>query len=512
MKKFLIIAMIAALLLMTACERAAVIDNGDGIDGLETTSSVGDVTPIGGDNTTSDEAQGSQITAMPTSGQALRIPNKWVTENGAYFIKSPTSSETANHSRAESVCGAFVGTGIGDENYLLVYITDANSGNDMVLCNKPNCSHDSADCGAFLPPDTFESGGEMMIWGGNPQKSFIFADGNYLYAYNGGSTIFRMGLDGTGRVAQVKLPDKFNTNFGGFWLYDGKIYILGEVMTMREDLSGKRVSMFFEVDHKTGTQREVWVNEAKGDTGTILVGLGSDKNVGIWSGKAIFFDEKRPPEIFTQSEMETFDDRCERTIWSLDLKSGQREILFNGMGDKFRTHSNIVSECGKMLFHSRKKSALKELNLLTGEVTTLVEKLHGFINIIEEFDGRLLMWRDNNRADFFTSNPVANDFLFYDYSANKVGEVTIRKKATYPDKPDSYHEIRVLFEEDGYYYFEIGREIARVSGEYRTQKIQLGRAKADDFWEDNHDSLERLGWYDEMEFAERYYPWFQKNY
>ena len=421
-------------------------------------------------NVSGSKNENSTLTIMPTSGAVLKIPDRWVTENGEYFT---SKSEQASN--------------------LIVYITDQNTGKDIVLCNRPNCKHDNIDCGAFVPPDPQDEFGQWMKpW----TSSCVFADTDYLYVLNGGNTIYRMELDGTGRIVQTKISDKFtpgNTN----WLYGEKLYMLGSILLMHDDLSGQSVQVLLEVDYINNSTHEIWIEEP---LGTNREPTGQNEVIGIWEGKVFIRQTLYAPLIRTQSGMEAYYDNQDVTIYSINLNTGQEEKIISGKSNELFTHNSFVlDENGEILFHSRRNSSLVRLNLLTREKTTLSNQLPGFIYVGEAFDGKRLLIRENGRDDIIRwegedwINKPGDDLLFYDYITGEIGEITLKTETNIgPNKP-----MCILYEEDGYFYVDLKYELIKSEYDnYEIMRKQLGKIKKSDFWENNKKELKYLEWED----------------
>ena len=512
--KKLLAVVTAILLLITACDRNRAAITSEDPTVSETTDSADDVPPIGGGNATTDETSNSQLTSMPAMGQALRIPDKWVTENGAYFTKAPVKESQNTDSQLTVSGGGWIGFSPGEdtEDYILVYITDNNTGKDIVLCNKPNCSHDNADCGAFLPPEPIPEGGF-----GRPllATGFVFIDGENLYAFNGESTIFRMGLDGTGRTESVKIPDKYS-HIHTAWLYDGKLYALGSLIIMRDDYSGFGVQVLLEIDYKSGAVREIWQEEAlepypnkDPKHENTIIGTWGEAS-GIWEGKMFIKNTLNPPLTRTQAGYNEYLDNQDVTIYSVDLKTGERVEVFSDKSVGINLDVWVgVDKNAVATFHSRRESALIEFNLLTGEKTILTTELPGWINVNEVLDGKRLLTRDNYTRNYVfdtdgLNKAPPNNRLFYDYVTGKVGEITLMVKANVGNG----EPVTVLKEEDGCFYVNLEHELVKDEwGNYRIMRVRVGRISKADYWASNANGIELLDWYEYEDYAKKYLGW-----
>jgi len=468
----------------------------------------------------------TELTTIPSaaSGNSLVIPDYWVTEHGAYYVEitqPDDSSVSRGMTRSESVGqGAVVYEGFGGAmdfvSTTLVKIIDSATGNDMVLCNRITCAHDSEDCGAYLPddvyPDIDAEGGWAMTrtmragFGGN--NPVLFIDGDYIYALNNGNTFYRLGLDGSGRVEHMTIPDKYEINsWGKSWLMNGMLYLDVTFMVQISEWSFSGVSALLEVDYINKTVNVIWESEVnQNDDGSGW----SMNTMGLWNGQVFIMRQYYPPYDWNRENVNLLEYYAGQKfeIVSLNPANGQETIIFTETGDGFMSNHWSIDKDGTFQFHSRRDEALFSFNVVTGERKLLADGLPGHIFIYDERDGRILLMRDISVETGAEYDPYSSDsdMFFYDIAAGIVGKFTLKTKV-HIDGEIRFAPMNVLFEEDGYYYFEVESVMEEQDGwggqTWHSQvKVLLGRMPIDDFWNNNTSAIEELDWYEENDWWE----------
>lgn len=131
-----------------------------------------------------------------------------------------------------------------NRDYLLS-VSDYEAGERYPLCPKPNCRHDSSECGAFF-----------SFVGGKPD--YLHYDGSYLYYFSHSEmTLYRQNMDGSGREMTVELSKAvFAVNT---ILYEKKTaWLLCELMEMEEESSELNIrKAIVQLDLTTGKWQEL---------------------------------------------------------------------------------------------------------------------------------------------------------------------------------------------------------------------------------------------------------------
>jgi len=457
----------------------------------------------------------------------VSVTVRWETDKGTYFTSTPMFLE-----------GIIPRFNAGPEDYdefegdpLLLFINDANSGDDIILCNRPECSHDSMDCNAYLPYDSFSDASRSRDI---RRTSIIFVDGDHVYAHNAASRIFRFNLDGTGREEAVRLPSKYNWITDG-WLMNGKLYTRA---TSYQTTGGLDVgiivaNVLIEIDYHNGTVRELWVENSEEN--------GYSSIFTIYEG--IFYGiERLAPFRFrgvfsNDSEKLDYHTNIEYTLFSIDPGDDEAQVkmIRKGRGDEFNPCLRIYSAGDNpgIYYHSRRNEAVYLLDLITGESVKVIENITGTMQITGLFGGRLFMFdfmKDTETGFRVYDDPITgvlhydetgkmHDAMFFvDLTTGEISPSQIITKRTllcailfteggYSGNTDGFTDI--IYEKDGYFYIEIERQEREndIWGNRRSINIHLyrhliGRIPIEDYWSGNVDAIEDLGWVGIEEFLE----------
>jgi hypothetical protein len=492
MKKLALI--LVAVLLLTvcaacvACERAAITELGE----VTNTVDNGD-TPANVPADIFENTETSEITAVPhNNGDGLVIPARWVTERGTYFV-----------SRLDGDCDCDLDMwGHLCDSPMLLHMTDSATGNTFVLCNRPECPHDSANCNAYLPADVFEiletgqsaDGGRGFRSYGR-SEALLFTDDSHIYATNGHNTIYRFNLDGTGRIevmqiAEIYQPSSISAQLGTErirgWLMGGKLYLpVGMTVPAEGSYEFGHAMALIEVDYYDGKTREIWRDEYRpwGGFGSELTSV---EILGLWGGM-VFLREMYSPAA-------TANAPDEFTIFSIDPSDGGQETIRSGNRDNGGISAPFLGR-GEAT-RVRTDGALARFSLLTGEDTVLAENLPTELIAYREINGYMLFYRyhpeleailargDEPPLDWVYMFP--NDLLFLNI---ETGELIKSQLTT-----------EILRETSEYIYIVIEREWQAentgTSVVHRQTRNLVGRVSKADFWANNADAVTELDWED----------------
>lgn len=449
----------------------------------------------------------TKLTVLPdkNSGEALEIPHMWVTEHGAYFVEITNNMNNMGRD-------GFIG-GMDDiHDIALLNIFDSATGQQMVLCNRLTCPHDSEDCMAFLPPeppDPMDEWGfsRSFIRGGWGSSSVLFIDSGYIYALNGGRTFYRFNTDGTGRTEYMVLPDDYDYNWGRSWLMSGNLYMMVSKMVEMNSVYGSymgSVPAILEVDYINRTTNVIWEGENDGDGHLNLDVL------GLWGGQ-IYLMQVFYPEVDWNCPEDTqrYYDEQEIVISSYNPANSQLTEILNDISYGYTFNSWAITEEGDMLYHSRRDETVGRFNVRTGVKTILAENIGGQIWMGEERDGRLFLQREH-----LSDDPEASwlfnksDLFFLELATGELTELTIKTKRNIGEDVPAY----ILWEEDGYFYLTISQDYEEVTENwgwgpqtwYQEIRTQLGRIPIADYWASNESALEELEWFDQDDWWEYY--------
>jgi hypothetical protein len=503
MKRTTLILLITALLLgLAGCSGggAAVTGSGDGLD--EQALDVLNLNSSDSDDEEDDsfgrwndwgmrEAPDfNNLTIIPdrNSGEALEIPSMWVTEHGAYFVHT-TEPDWESVRTKDDI----------PKSSTLVYIIDSLTGNEMVLCSRVTCTHDSEDCGAYLPDEPPEPldpngwGGFARIMGGFGGGSNLFIDGGYIYALNNGITFYRMGVDGSGRTEHMKLPDKYDFSWSRNWLMNGKLYMLASHMIQSGEFGYTNVPVLLEVDYIGRTVNEIWAADNANSHIDVL---------GLWSGQLYLMETVYPEWDDTPEAIANYRDNQQITIFSFNPFTGQTTQILKDTSYGFTSNAWDIDESGDIIVHSRRDEQLYRFNVVSGAKTILAENLSGSIWVGEERDGWLLLSREEINDDETHWQFLKRDVLLLNLATNQLTELMLRTRQNVGEP----QPMSIQYEEDGYFYVMVEQVLEEQSGWgstwYNSVRIQLGRIPKADYWLSNADAIEELDWYDEDDWWE----------
>jgi len=336
---------------------------------------------------------------------------------------------------------------------------------------------------------------------------WVFVDGGYIYASNGFNGFFRFNLDGSGRTLAARVPCEFrleDTSRGGAsWLMDGKLYILTTTQRPTGELNPPVVSVqvLLEVDYKNGTVREVWEQEMRdwlperfggspqlNNSVFVMGGLGGkfymQETIMVESTMAFFNSDTG------LYEDEPFPDTQSTTLFSVNTADGNIEVIREYTPECGLAHGiDIVELAGGnpgLFYLSRSDGAFFQLDLSTGESTLVADGFTGD----EWHMGRVRHGR-----------LIAVNLEDWQYEQHAIdlatGEVT---KLTLP---------HVRWEVGGYFYMvtdttlELDPEGSMSVSQEEPQEL-IARIPAEDYFANNEDAVEELGWFTWDEVRERW--------
>jgi hypothetical protein len=202
-------------------------------------------------------------------------------------------------------------------------------------------------------------------------------------------------------------------------------------------------------------------------------------------------------------DMLEFYSTREAVIVSVNMTTGAEIEILRETSDRFMDNSYDINENGEFLFYSYRDGALYRFNVRTGQRTLLTNELSGFLFIYGDRDGKLLLSRDYaiERGEEY-DQLVANGLYFYGMTTGEAGEITHKTRTNIGEPVPA----EVLFEEDGYYFFEAERVLVEESGWgstwYNNERTKLGKIPAADYWTGNTSNITELDWYDQNEWWE----------
>jgi len=501
-----------ALLTLAACNtsRASITGSGHGDSGQTDFENAENVKNSGiknpGDSVTNSQNNSDNseetLTYVHGSGHSLMIPSSWNTEYGAYYA---AAADDISRDFDAPIAGGGRGgwsssIDVSDANDvtppLLVYITDKSTGKDIVLCNKPNCVHDSDSCGAVVPYDENPDESSRRPGYNRFMPAFLFADDDYIYVFNKGRTFFRLNFDGSNRTEHIKIPDEYHVS-GTNWLMNGKLYMNVWISIPTGEYSSSSIAALIEVDYTAKSVREVWRADIHTKSGMSFDEVYRADILGLWDGRVFIHEVFYPPLVRTQQGITYYQDNQEIKIISLDPATGNKEDVHSDKSDGF----SVNYFTPQFYYHSRREEAVFRFDLLTGTAEKIGGGISGYINIQSEIDGRLFMYRDNTMDDIFNKNYqlTGNDLFFLDLSTGEITESRFELKRNIGETT----HCTIIKEEDGYFYLIVEEELAERESAwagrdsfYETVRQRTGRVKKQDYWNNNTAAIELFEWED----------------
>ena len=143
-----------------------------------------------------------------------------------------------------------------DSRLGMIYALDLASGEVMPLCSKPDCTHDSKDCGGY-----FDFNGRFTnITVYNGELYWVNTD----YNVDGGDMsvgpwLYRQRTDGTGREKVMALDPEFEQFSEAFCgIYDGKLYRCGYCQGVIDDAPASYAVVYSRELQKGSDPKEIY--------------------------------------------------------------------------------------------------------------------------------------------------------------------------------------------------------------------------------------------------------------
>lgn len=247
-----------------------------------------------------------------------------------------------------------------------IYFFDVESRQKIVLCNNPNCKHDSDECNAYVYSEA-ESANELVFGesGITAQRitKFIFADGDRLYVLLTDGKMLSMKYDGTDRKTVAEIDSKYS--LAESFMLGREIFICAFYSVQEQgEIVEKACFITYNVDTHKWKQGEAF-DGITARTGR-LVGLTYDKT-------AVFYhDDESPliPQGTPLKEAIKMENSAKCRVYSVNVDTGERKDIYSGtIGDCI----DVTMLNGKIYFYSDNKEQLCEMDSKTGEATVLLD-------------------------------------------------------------------------------------------------------------------------------------------
>ena len=144
---------------------------------------------------------------------------------------------------------------------------------DIVVCSKPNCLHNSSDCGSVGIIGTVVQYEDRIYWFENNYAD-LDDEGNFYSS----TDLWRADLDGTNRLKAASIDDKIIC-CSNFIVHDGKLWICAKKETFNEYGVNLRENenWLYSYDFSSGDMKCEFLISSGKDEGAYIYGIFNDK-------------------------------------------------------------------------------------------------------------------------------------------------------------------------------------------------------------------------------------------
>jgi hypothetical protein len=438
------------------------------------------------------------------------ISSEWTTEQMTYFVTTYNEvndiSPVIETIREDGTIWQESNPDFDENNALLLYATDHATANSFPLCDRPNCSHNSSSCNAYIPRDNIEEDWGSFAVSRSDSSAVVFIDGDFIYSSNRGNTFYRWRLNGTNRTQVARFPDKYRgrSNLGidlndNGWLMNGKLYLQVTEELPVPSSAGERVgvSTLLEVDYlgnnetRTLWQHNPFEHNEGGNSHVILF--------GAFGGKIFVEESHYPPWSEEMCDIERSVLTYTKLFAINPAANADDEIIepiISGNGNEFISNIGHSSNTGEQstdsYFYSRNDSAITHLDLLTGNTQVIAADLPEIgayaVNLGRVFDGHLTIM-----AQEIADAEIGCRLYYVNIDTGEFMQSTIGTKVTFEDNVEyGYH--RILREDDDYFYIVIERSLVESTTANGSVWHLIGRISKADYWANNENAVEEVDW------------------
>ncbi len=423
----------------------------------------------------------AEKTATPT--ETVKSETKTDTSETAGFDSTPaeTSGEevlskpvnsTAPVKLSRSAAGEY---GYYMANGPLIYFFDYKTNQKIVLCNKPNCAHNSLECSGYI---SAESGNDDLPshQTGLSVEFMFYADGE-LNLVCGNGEVLKMNFDGSNHRRVARIEGKYGL---GEAYMQGKAVYINAFFSAEENYEVVEKACFLVYDTESGSyyQSPAYPRSA-------------DSLLGVFENCAFYFHRgelSAPGGSFEENV--NAENRVPCAIYKIDLSTGEKRILCEKTAGEIYPAAMLN---GKIYCHSREKSAICGVDVNTGELSVLAENITGQIIFGEPIDGNLVFLRSKVVDALF--DPENEVMEFFNTETNTVSEAyRLQTNIGWNDgfrgilasTPDSY----IMIYKADFTVEEVPGGIPAVTG----MVPYVGIIKKADFWSGNYNFTE-ISWF-----------------
>lgn len=260
----------------------------------------------------------------------------------------------------------------------LIYFYDAQNQNRVVLCNKPNCKHNSDECNAYIsskatnsddPPSNVNSSA-VFIYSTGDRINLLLTDGNML----------SIRYDGTDHKIVQTIDSKFTFD---------KAYKIGQMIYMQAfysvqengEIAEKACFITYDTDTNKWQQGQTFNRSLTGDS---LLGITDD-------GFALYYSHEEPAEIPSGTSAEearkiTNSTKC--GIYKLNMNTAEKSDIYSGeQGNCYP----VTLLNGKLYCYSQNDSTIDSINISNGEFTVVQNNITGDLFFDTPIDNHLVI-------------------------------------------------------------------------------------------------------------------------
>lgn len=361
----------------------------------------------------------------------------------------------------------------------LIYFFDIESKQKIVLCNNPNCLHDSSECNAYISSKVGSDDGPSFAVSNS--AVFIFCRNDRLYLLLTDGTMLSVKYDGTDHKIVSAIDSKYSFEKG--YLKGNEIIIYSFYSSQEHgEIVEKACFIIYNIDTNKWIQGEAFDRNLTGDN---LVGITNDET-------AIFYHEDEITEIssgtsINEAEKITESTKCQ--IYTININTAETKIIYNGtLGDCYP----VTMLNGKIYCHSRSKEQLCTIDSQTGKTAVIYENLPGEAFFETPLDDHLVIARtkeiekdgnpENEIVEFFNVNTKK---LTQAYKLESNLDWNNNFRGILAETKDSYIMIYKAF----FVVDDNGSDIPSVSD----MKPYIGIISKSDFWNQKY-NFEEISW------------------
>lgn len=343
-------------------------------------------------------------------------------EKGAYIIESPERKKESGTSVVE-----IPGEAAGEKAYSLIKFIDNVSLKEVVLCNKPGCTHRDSSCNArVMSPFNAVKGGDGVRLPMMNSVGYIFALGGKLYTFDPMGDVTVVEKDGTQHRKLLTVDGKYKIEKA--YLYKGKLYLdvryLPPFDSDREEVySDKDHNVaLLEIDLEKKACKELFAFKVEPET----------EIIGIYENKAYYF-YKSPNKLISAHNQQAVDNEensHDVRLFSYDLSSGEKAYIKKDI-KSYELDNPVLIE-NSVYYHNRKNAEFIALSLDSGESKAVISDFSGYIEYFSGntfFDNKLFFIKNNQLAYAYADPPKENETYYIDITTNEVGKVGYTNKS-----------------------------------------------------------------------------------